>query len=123
MWFLAKNIISPKTKEQRTEAIQSVSWPVWIVSFITSTLKAGFVFLLIIWAIISISIWVFNLLPIPALDWWRFLFIILNAFFKKIFWKSLFSSNLEVIINFSFIILLFWLFILVTYNDISKLIW
>ena len=123
MWFLLKNIISPQTKEQRTEAIQSVSWPVWIVSFITNTLSAGFIFLLIIWAIISISIWVFNLLPIPALDWWRFLFIVLNAFFKKIFWKSLFSSNLEIIINFSFIILLFWLFILVTYNDIAKLIW
>ena len=99
---LAKKIFTPETKTERQEAINSMSWPIWIVNFISETFSSWILFLLIIWALISINLWVFNLLPIPALDWWRFLFIILNSIFSKIFWKKFFSENMETIIHFIF---------------------
>lgn len=123
IWILLKKIITPENQKERQEAIQSVSWPIWVVNFISSTLSAWFVFLVIIWAIISINLWVFNLLPIPALDWWRFLFIVLNNIWKKIFWKNFIATNLETIIHFTFFIFLIALSLIIAYNDINKIIW
>ena len=87
IWILIKKIFNPETPEERQEAISQVSWPIWIVDFISNSMSAWITFLIIIWAIISINLWVFNLLPIPALDWWRFIFITINSLLKKIFWK------------------------------------
>lgn len=120
---LAKKIFTPKTKTERQEAINSMSWPIWIVNFISETFSSWILFLLIIWALISINLWVFNLLPIPALDWWRFLFIILNSIFSKIFWKKFFSENMETIIHFIFFMILIALSLIIWYNDIVKIFW
>ena len=120
---LAKKIFTPETKTERQEAINSMSWPIWIVNFISETFSSWILFLLIIWALISINLWVFNLLPIPALDWWRFLFIILNSIFSKIFWKKFFSENMETIIHFIFFMILIALSLIIWYNDIVKIFW
>ena len=120
---LAKKIFTPETKTERQEAINSMSWPIWIVNFISETLSSWILFLLRIWALISINLWVFNLLPIPALDWWRFLFIILNSIFSKIFWKKFFSENMETIIHFIFFMILIALSLIIWYNDIVKIFW
>lgn len=121
--ILAKKIFAPETKKERQEAIDSVSWPVWLVNFISNTFSAWIIFLLIIWALISINLWVFNLLPIPALDWWRFIFIVINSFFKKIFWKNFFSQNIENLIHITFFIIFLALSLIIAYNDINKIIW
>lgn len=123
IWLLVKNIFFPETEKQKQEAIEQMSWPIWIVNFISNTLEAWFVFLLVIWAIISINLWVFNLLPIPALDGWRFLFIILNSLCKAIFRKKFLTENIENIIHLSFFAILFALSLIIAYNDISKIIW
>jgi regulator of sigma E protease len=122
LWILVKKIFNPATPEERTEAISEVRWPVWIVDFISSSLSAGFIFLLIIWAIISINLWVFNLLPIPALDGWRFLFITINWLIKKIFWRKAISEKTEWIIHVWFFLLLIALSLLIAYNDINTII-
>lgn len=121
LWILVKKIVNPETPEERTQAISEVRWPVWIVDFISNSLKAGFVFLLVVWAIISINLWVFNLLPIPALDGWRFIFITINWIIKKIFGRKAISEKTEWIIHVWFFIFLIALSLLIAYNDISTI--
>lgn len=115
-------IFFPETPVERQEAIKEVSWPIWVVDFMTKSISNWVVFILIIWAIISINLWVFNLLPIPALDWWRFLFITINWIVEKIFWRKAISEKLEGIIHVSFFIFLIALSVLIAYNDINKII-
>ena len=122
LWILVKKIINPKTPKERWEAINQVSWPIWIVDFITNAISWWFVFLVILWAILSISLWVFNLLPIPALDWWRFIFIVINWIIQKIFWKKIINEYIESIMHVVFFIFLIALSIFIGYNDVVKII-
>ncbi len=122
LWILVRKIFNPETPKERTEALAQVSWPIWIVDFISHSMQWWFIFLIVIWAIISINLWVFNLLPIPALDWWRFLFITVNGLIKKIFWRKAISEKTEWYIHVWFFILLIALSLLIAYNDISKII-
>ncbi len=120
--ILIKKIFNPETPKERSEAIEQVSWPIWIVDFITNSMSAGFTFILILSAIISINLWVFNLLPIPALDWWRFIFITLNGIIEKLFWRKAINANIENLIHVLFFIFLIALSLLIAYNDIMKLV-
>lgn len=119
---LLKKIFNPETPEERQEAIEQVKWPIWIVDFISNSISAWIIFIFIIWAIISINLWVFNLLPIPALDWWRFLFITVNWLIKKIFWRKAISEKVESIVHFWFFVLLIALSLIIAYNDINNII-
>jgi regulator of sigma E protease len=92
------------------------------VDVIAKIVPQGFIVILVIWAIISINLWIFNLLPIPALDWWRFLFLSINGIVLKIFWKKAINERLEAIIHTWFFVFLIWLSIIIAYNDISRII-
>jgi len=91
---LLKKIVTPETPDERQEAISQVSGPIGIVDFITNSLSWGVKFMFIIAAIISINLWVFNLLPIPALDGGRFVFISINSIVKNYFEEK--QSTLEL---------------------------
>lgn len=120
--YLLVKVVSPKTPQDRKEAINEMSWPIWIVSFITKSINYWVEFVVLIWVIISINLWVFNLLPIPALDGWRFLLISVNTIVKKIFWVKIISDWLESFIHVAFFALLIILSFFIAYNDITKLI-
>lgn len=122
LWILIKKIFAPITPIEREEALQQMSWPIWIVDFISNSVSSWVIFILIITAIISINLWVFNLLPIPALDGWRFVFITLNWLIHKAIWKKIISEQSEAIIHFLFFIILIALSLLIWYNDIIKII-
>lgn len=122
IWILIKKIFNPETPQERQEAIEQVSGPIGIVDFISNSLSEWAKFILIIWAIISINLWVFNLLPIPALDGWRFIFITINGWIQKLFGKKAISQQVENYIHVWFFIFLIALSILIAYNDISKII-
>lgn len=66
--------------------------------------------------IISVNLGVFNMLPIPALDGGRFLFLIIEAIRRKPM-----NKNVEGWINTIFFILLIILIIIVTCSDVIKL--
>lgn len=120
--ILFKNIFFPETQEERSEALNNMKWPIWIVELITKVLETHWVkIVIILWAIISINLWVFNLLPIPALDWWRFLLITINSLFSKIFWKKAINQNFENLIHVFFFIVLIWLSLIIWYNDILNI--
>lgn len=122
LWILVRKLIIPKNDNERSEAIKQVSWPVWLVDFISNSISAWIMFLIILTAIISINLWVFNLLPIPALDWWRFLFITINWVINSLFWKKAINEKTEMLTNLIFFAFLIFLSIIVTYNDIIKII-
>ncbi len=115
---LFRKIAVPETPQERTEALSEMKWPIWIVDLVAHSLSAWIVFIVIIGAIISINLWVFNLLPIPALDWWRFLFISINTAIKNIFWKKAINENTENIIHAWFFLTLIALSLIIWYNDI-----
>lgn len=119
---LLQQIFAPETPEEREEAIDSVRWPIWIVDFISSSITAGLTFLIVFSAIISINLWVFNLLPIPALDGWRFIFITVNWLIKKIFWRKAISEKVEGFVHLWFFVLLIALSLIIAYNDVNKII-
>ena len=78
---------------------------------------AGFIPLLSLTALLSVNIGVMNLLPIPALDGGRIVFIIIEGITgKKV------PKKVESIINLVFMGLLLILFVFITYNDILRLI-
>lgn len=122
IWILAQKIFNPKTETEREEAVDNMKWPIWIVDLVANSLSAGFIFLLILSAIISINLWVFNLLPIPALDWWRWLLLSISTLLKKIFWNKINTNYFENILHLLFFIILIGLSLIIWYNDISNII-
>ena len=72
-------------------------------------------FLIWLTALLSINVGIFNLLPFPALDGGRIIFVILEMFGIKV------NKKLEEKVHFVGIIILVGLFVLITGNDIKKL--
>ena len=122
IWIIAKKTFYPETPEERSEVIKNMKWPIWIVDLVANSIGAWIAFIFIIWAIISINLWVFNLLPIPALDWWRFLLISINSFLKNIFWDKINTNNFENILHLLFFIILIALSLIIWYNDVINII-
>lgn len=122
LWVLLKNIFNPETPQERQEAIDSVAWPIGIVNVVTESINRWVTILIILWAIISVNLWVFNLLPIPALDGWRLLILWIRSAVDTVFWKSRLSWDLENGVHVIFFLLLIALSILIAYNDIIKII-
>lgn len=68
---------------QGEKASQNVAGPVGIVVTLKDLAKQGFVFVLFLIGIISVSLAVMNVLPIPALDGGRLFVMMLFRIFKK----------------------------------------
>ena len=106
LWWLITGVVSPS----------AMSGPVAIVGEIQNAAKMGWQSVLNLGAFISVNLGVMNLLPIPALDGGRILFLLI----EKIRGKKL-TGDKEATINFVFFVILISLMILVTFSDISKL--
>ncbi len=119
--MLITNIITPETPEDREEALKQVAWPIGIVGVISQTFTRGWELLLLLTAIISINLGVFNLLPIPALDGGRLLFMWLRTGIEFIFWKNTGVATFENSLHVFFFILLIALSVIIAYNDIMNL--
>lgn len=93
-----------------------VSGPVGVVKEIGNAAKTGVANLIFLLAYININLGVFNLLPIPALDGGRAIFILIEMIFgKKI------SQEKEGYIHMVGLILLLGLIAIVTIKDVIKL--
>jgi len=94
----------------------SVAGPVGMVSIVGDAYKFGFAYLLSFAAIISINLAIINLIPFPALDGGRLLFLLIEKIKgSKINPKFANTANF---IGFALLILFM---IVVTYHDIVKL--
>lgn len=96
---------------------KDMSGPVGIVQYIGAAAKTGILDLLYLTALITINLGVFNLLPIPALDGGRVLFLIVEAVRRKKI-----PADKEGLVHFIGFALLILLMILATTNDIGRLI-
>ena len=96
--------------------LRGVSGPVGVVKEIGNAAKTGVANLIFLLAYININLGVFNLLPIPALDGGRAIFILIEMIFgKKI------SQEKEGYIHMVGLILLLALIAIVTIKDVIKL--
>ena len=98
-------------------AINNLSGPVGIVSTIASAVSYGIQPLLLLMALITINLGVFNLLPLPALDGGKLLLLVLEAIRRKPI-----PEKYEIVINTAGFILLMLLMAFVTFNDITRLV-
>lgn len=97
--------------------VEAMSGPVGVAGAISDAAKAGWENLLLIAAIISINLGLFNLLPFPALDGGHLLFILIEMCTgKKV------PAKVGAIIDAVGLLLLFALMIFVTFQDIIKLV-
>jgi len=119
--LLWKNIFAPETPRDREQALDSVAGPIGIVSVITGALSSGITLLIILSALISVNLGVFNLLPIPALDWWRILLLWIRSFIDSVFGKTSLSWKFENMTHVIFFMILIALSVLIAYNDIVNL--
>lgn len=96
--------------------MDAVSGPVGVAEVVGDAAKNGLQSLLFIVTVLSVNLGVFNLIPFPALDGGRFLFLIIEGIRKKPI-----DRNVEAAINFIGIMILFAFMILITVKDIFKL--
>ncbi len=98
-------------------SVTSLAGPVGIYDVVGDAANAGFINLVYLTAFISINVGFINFLPIPAFDGGRILFLII----EKIKGKPV-DPKLENTIHAIGFFLLIALMILITYNDIIRLI-
>jgi regulator of sigma E protease len=94
----------------------ALTGPVGMVGVVGDASKFGFAYLLSFAALISVNLAVINLLPFPALDGGRLLFLLI----EKIRGKRL-NQNFANTANMVGFWILILLMLFVTYNDITKL--
>ncbi len=98
-----------------TKASEQVSGPVGIVAVLNEGSFLGIQFILLVIGVISLSLAIMNVLPIPALDGGRFYVLLLS----RIFGKRLSKDMEERIVGTSFVFLLI-LVVLITIVDVRR---
>lgn len=96
--------------------VNDLSGPVGVVSAMNTVAKNGLLEFLFFAAFLAVNIGVMNLLPIPALDGGRTLFVIFEMIFRKPV-----PRDKEGIIHFIGFALLILLMLYATYNDIIRI--
>jgi regulator of sigma E protease len=96
--------------------LSSVAGPVGIVGYVGDAAESGVVSLLMFTAIISLNLAVINLLPIPALDGGRLLFVMIEAVIRRPI-NPVWMGRVNLV-GFALLMLLM---LTVTVNDIWKL--
>ena len=109
-YYLLKNLILGNG------LIADVAGPVGIATIVGQSAKLGFNYLLNIIAMLSLSLAAINILPIPALDGGRIVFVIL----EKIFGKPVPMKYEQIAHTIGFLLLML-LVVVVTWRDVAKL--
>lgn len=97
--------------------INDLSGPVGIYKMTSTVATYGLTSLLIWIGFLSVNIGIMNLLPIPALDGGRILFVLIEAIIGRPI-----DRKIEGYIHMTGLLLFFGLFIYVTFNDVIRLI-
>jgi len=96
---------------------KDIAGPVGVAQLTGQAVKFGYMAVLQLLALLSINLAIFNILPFPALDGGRLLFVSAEVIFgKKI------APKVENIINTAGMAILFGLIIIITINDLDRII-
>jgi regulator of sigma E protease len=120
LWTLVKNL-SSFDKEKVKSSVNKLSWPVGIVKVWESIYNGQWIWMYIAFAgMISLALAVFNILPIPALDGWRALGVLIQEIFQL---KPEKYFVIENYFNVIFFVLLMWLWIYIILLDLVRFRW
>ena len=97
-------------------ASTDVAGTVGIVTYLSEAVRSDLETVLRMTILISISLGIMNLVPLPALDGGRLVFVVIEAIFRRPV-----NRKVEGMIHFIGLIALFALLLLLTYNDIANL--
>ena len=111
VWFSLIDLIGGRF------GLSAVSGPVGVTAAIGTVAKQNLLNVIPIMALITINLGIFNLLPFPALDGGRLIFIIYEMIFKKPV-----PQKHETLVHTIGIVILFAFMILITFKDILGLI-
>lgn len=110
MWDTLKYLFTGKV------GVDQLSGPVGIYSIVDSQAEQGLEAVLYLVAYLSINVGIINLLPFPAFDGGRILFLLIEKIFRKPV-----SKKVENIIHSIGFLLIIGLLIFVTFNDLLRL--
>lgn len=96
--------------------MEAVSGPVGVTEVVGQAAQSGISTLIYVVTVISINLGVFNLIPFPALDGGRFVFLAIEGVRGKPI-----DRRIEGYVNFAGIMILFAFMALVTFKDIIKI--
>src|SRR3989338_1368415 len=96
--------------------ISQVSGPVGIISLVGDASRLGFAYLITFAALISINLAIVNLIPFPALDGGRILFVAVEGITKKKI-----NPKFAQVVNTTGFVILITLMLIITYRDILNL--
>lgn len=98
-------------------SIDAVSGPVGMVGMVGTAATMGIDYVILFAALISLSLAVINLVPFPALDGGRLVFVVVEAIIRRPI-----PANITAILNTVGFFLLIGLMLFVTYHDVVRLI-
>ncbi|MCR5134420.1 MAG: RIP metalloprotease RseP [Clostridiales bacterium] len=96
---------------------KELSGPVGIVYIVNQTVKTGLLNMIYLMALISLNLGIMNLLPFPALDGGRLVFVVI----RKLTGKRV-TDEMEAKVNIAGFLVLIALMLYVTWNDIVRFI-
>lgn len=111
LYMLAANLI-----KEGGDAAASAAGPVGIAVYLNEATKLGLSYVLEFAAMISLNLAIINILPLPALDGGRILFVGLEKLFRRRL-----PARVEQITHTIGFVLLIGLMVLITFRDIRKL--
>ena len=114
LWSLGKSLTS-FNKSGLKDALNSLAWPIWAV-YMGERIYQMWWLLSYLWfaAMLSLALAIFNVLPIPVLDWWRAIWMILQKI-TRINPKKFFVW--EAYVDMVFMYLLLWLWVIIAIKD------
>jgi regulator of sigma E protease len=99
-------------------SVSDLSGPVGIATVTYQAAASGFVDLINIMILLSVNLAIFNLLPFPALDGGRMIFLIAEGIMRR----PVVNVRVENLIHIAGFLLLILLALFVTYHDIARMI-
>ena len=95
--------------------VEELSGPIGTATTIGQAMQYGWQDVFSLLALITINIGIFNLLPIPALDGCKLIFLLIEAIFGRAV-----PQKLQMVVNTAGMALLLWLMVLVTMQDLTR---
>lgn len=112
--FLADILKNVFTTGHTGQAAEGVVGPVGLFNFTSQAIKIGWIYVLQLVIILSINLGVINILPFPALDGGKVLFLAIEGIFRK----KVIRTEIENLIHMIGFGLLILLLVAITYRDI-----
>jgi regulator of sigma E protease len=117
LWSLLTSLVSGDAA-QRSQSMSKISGPVWAVKMGELILTHNWLRWYIAFAsMISLALAIFNILPIPALDWGRIVGVLIQSIFKL---KPESYFTIENYFNMFFFVIMMWFGIYVIFLDLMR---